>query len=146
MAGVDGISGDLRRVRGPWLGAYKLVVWWAAEAFEARYGVGGTSSPALGQGGKEKWVDGCFVLNCRPRKPGAGTYWPAPKGSSWPFMLSFRDARCDAKDGVATDRRSLLPSELGDGGHGAVRDGRRATLHCRTGPGQYNVLRTRRRG
>lgn len=27
--------------------------------------------------------------------------------SSWPFMLSFRDGRCDAKDGVAADRQSL---------------------------------------
>lgn len=34
------------------------------------------------------------------------------EGSSWPFMLSFRDGRCDAKDGIATDRQSLLPSEL----------------------------------
>lgn len=31
-------------------------------------------------------------------------------------MLSFRDGRCDAKDGVATDRQSLLPSELGSQG------------------------------
>lgn len=37
----------------------------------------------------------------------------AGTSSSWPFMLSFRDGRCDAKDGVATDRESLLPSELG---------------------------------
>lgn len=29
-------------------------------------------------------------------------------------MLSFRDGRCDAKDGVATDRQSLLRSELAE--------------------------------
>lgn len=42
-----------------------------------------------------------------------GLIWPVLEGSSWPFMLSFRDGRCDAKDGIATDdRQSLLSSEL----------------------------------
>lgn len=43
-------------------------------------------------------------------------------------MLSSRDGRCDAKDGVATDRLSLLPSELGSSGQ-AVWGA--ATLRCR---------------
>jgi hypothetical protein len=57
-----------------------------------------------------------------------GIYWPVRKGSSWPFMLSFRDGRCDAKDGVAIDRQSLLPSELGQPGTARAFSGA-ATLH-----------------
>lgn len=57
----------------------------------------------------------CFNPSSQP-----GTCWPMRERWSWPFMLSFRDGIRDAKDGVVTDRQSLLLSELGSLGSGNV--------------------------